>query len=106
MNLNNLHFYERSNRYGTELGMRVRGYWVQKSTFEQAAKLIEQNQHLLTWEKPLESRDICRHPDWDTWLVSLRHNIGRCVRYFSEDGMLPLWIVNPEKGGPRRYMPK
>ena len=106
MDFGTFNFYERDKGYGRELGLKIRGCWVTKSTFELAAKLIEANQHLLTWEKPLESRDICRHQDWDSWRFSLRHNIGRCVRYFSEEGMLPMWIVNPDKGGPRRYMRK
>lgn len=92
-------------RHGHELGIKIRGYWVRKSTFEVTQKLLEKNLPLLTWEKPLQSRDICCHKDWDSWRVSLRHNIGRCVRHFSEEGMLPLRIVNPDKGGPRRYMP-
>ncbi len=104
MDCESLHFHQRGTN--PELGLKIRGYWVAKTTFELTETLIKQNLHLLTWETPLESRDICRHQDWDSWRVSLRHNIGRCVRHFSEQGTLPLRIVNPNKGGPRRYMRK
>jgi hypothetical protein len=84
----------------------IEGYWVQKSVFELAQKLIDATLHGLSWKKPLKVDDICFHPDWNDWKLGLRIKLGRCLVHFVELGLLPLVIINPGKKGPLRYRRK
>ena len=104
MDCKNLYFYQRGT--APELGLDVHGYWVQKSVFELAQKLIDGALDGLIWKKPLKVNDICFHPDWREWKLGLRIKLGRCLVHFVELGMLPLVIINIGKKGPRRYMHK
>ena len=104
IDLNSIRFSECCASKQAGLGLEIRGYWVQKSVFELAQKLINATFTTLTWNKPLQVKNICADPDWGSWPWGLRFKLGRCLKYFVEEGMLPLTIVNPGKGGPRRYM--
>lgn len=106
IDLNSIGFTESSDPKNQGLGRKIGRYWVSKAVFERAQKLVNDAFATLTWDKPQTVRSICFHPDWASWSWGLRINLGRSLKYFVDQGMLPLTIVNQGKKGPRRYMHK
>ena len=106
MNLQNFHFTQHRTHQTAELGVYLRGYWVTRSVLELAQELASANLPTLPWHKSLQAKQICFHPDWPKWSKTKKENIGRCLRRFHDDGLLPLTLVNPNKKGPRRYQRK
>lgn len=105
MNFSDIKFYERGGSKAPGLGLRLRGYWVHKTHFELAWKLLLAANPALQWQGEQTTVTLCNDPDWQYRKPGVRHKLGRCVRFFAESRMLPLRISNPGKGGPRKYLP-
>lgn len=105
MNFSDIKFYERSGNKAPGLGLRLRGYWVYKIHVELAWKLLLAANPALQWQGEHTTVTLCNDPDWQYRKAGIQHNIGRCIRFFTENGLLPLRISNPGKGGSRKYRP-
>jgi hypothetical protein len=41
---------------------------------------------------------------WLSYRIGVRISLGRCLKYFAHQEMLPIREANPGKKGPRRYI--
>jgi hypothetical protein len=97
-------FYQQSgSKENSEYGLHLKGYWVQKIFFEEAWMQAQLNIPKLKWDKPQTVVAICGDKNWKSRKVGVRIRIGRCLKYFVGEGMLPLCIANPNKKGSRKY---
>jgi len=104
MKFEDIAFYERGGSDKPGLGRHLRGYWVDKKWFEIAWTTASMNFPKLDWAVPQTTETICGEACWKAhWLVD-RFRLGRCVRYFSDEEMLPIQVANPKKKGKRKYV--
>ena len=101
----NINFIKRQGCYGSSEGLNIRGYFVSRSLVElmwaQAAKSLP----TLDWSRKQDVRTV--FGDKDLWLsqrIRVRIDLGRCLKYFVDQHMLPMREANPGKKGPRRYV--
>lgn len=107
MRFEDIDFQERSGSKAPGLGLLLPGnYWVHKSHFDEAWKLIHAANPALDWQGEQIAETLCADPDWKYRKCGIRIKLGRCVKYFVDQGMLPLKVANPGKKGKRKYIRK
>jgi hypothetical protein len=57
------------------------------------------------WSKPQTAKSLYNYPGWNSMKFGMRIAIGRCLRFFVNQGMLPLRVINPNATGTKRYLP-
>lgn len=103
MNLNEIDFYERGDTTSAELGRHVRGYWVAKKFFELAWANALIEIPLLDWSNPQTTETLCGTACWTEYFYD-HTRLGRCMKYFVDEEMLPLRVANPGKKGKRKFI--
>ena len=103
MKFEDIDFYERAGSINHEVGIHLKGRWVPKKNFETVWKGALMEISKLDWTHPQTAETISGVPDWKKLPVGYRISLGRCLKYFVDEGMLPLRIANPEKKGTRKY---
>lgn len=103
MKFEDIAFYERTGSDKPGFGRHLRGYWVDKKWFEVAWTNASVNFHKLDWTKEQTTETICGEACWKTSGLGTHLKLGRCVRYFADEGMLPIRVANPGKKGKKKY---
>jgi hypothetical protein len=106
MNFNDIDFYERGGTCKPVYGLHLYGYWVEKTFFETAWTHALEQLPRLDWKVPQTSETICISTYWQAQQIGDRLRLGRCVKYFVDQGMLPLQVANPGKKGKKKYSRK
>ena len=103
MQFHEIHFYEREG-YG--VGRHVRGCWVGKSSLEimwqHASIAISQ----LNLSEQQTTETLFGKTEWRDVEFKRRLSLGRCLRFFVDNNMLPIKIANEGKKGKRKYLQK
>ena len=104
MKYSDINFTEHSWHYGTSLGFPVRGYWVTKDLFDLMWRKANREIPKLDWSKQQTVVTIFGGKDeWQQLSFGQRIALGRCLKYFADQGMLPIRVANPGKKGTRKY---
>lgn len=89
---------------GTGVGKRLGSPWVFQWIFKRAWAHFSKNIATTDWSKKQTAKLLYNDPeDWGAMKHGVRHAIGRCLRYFVNQGMLPLYVVNPKSKGTKFY---
>ena len=104
MKFADIKFGERGGSRANGLGLLTAGYWVEKEYFELAWTLIRADDPARDWHGKHTTVSLCNDPTWKNRRVGKRIKIGRCVKYFVNEQMVPLSETNKGKGGSRRYI--
>jgi hypothetical protein len=105
MQFSDIKFIERDGPNGSATGLYIAGYWVHKYLFESMWLHAEESLPRLDWSRKQTSADV--FGDRTFWLshrIGERISLGRCLKYFVQQGMLPIREANPGRNGPRRYV--
>lgn len=85
------------------LGCKVRGRWVMQHTLLEAWTLFWRGARALDPKRPKKARALVCASRWDELPRGGRIAMGRCFRYFSEHGVLPITLINPKKTSNLQY---
>lgn len=98
-------FDTRHGPKGSSVGKKLSSHWVFKSVFLASWQRICQGIETADWGKRQTAKSLYNDVTWPKMSVGLRIAIGRCLRYFVDNGMLPLYVVNPQSTGTKFYAP-
>ena len=103
MKFEDIEFYERAGSSDHELGRHVGRFWDPKKNYETVwnGALVEIPK--LDWTPNQTVRTISGVQDWENKRLGYRFSLGRCLKYFVDEEMLPLRIANPGNKGTRNY---
>ena len=79
------------------------GYWVEQQMFEVAWFQAIESIDLLAPGKRYSAEDVCNPALWGRLWRSEAIMLGRCLKYFVVNGLLPLIEANAGKRGKRMY---
>lgn len=79
------------------------GYWVEQQMFEVAWFQAIESIDLLVPGKRYSAEDVCNPALWGRLWRSEAIMLGRCLKYFVVNGLLPLIEANAGKRGKRMY---
>ena len=107
MKFEDITFSQRSRSGKSGLGLVLPGgYWVLKIVFEVAWSAVRPRWSTLDWRVPQTAETLCSDQIWKPRTCGERIALGRCVKYFVTQEMLPLRVANPNKKGKRKYVRK
>lgn len=91
---------------GIAVGKRLGLPWVLQWIFKKAWAHFCENIATVDWSKKQTAKSLFNDPDiWADMKHGIRQAFGRCLRYFVENGMLPLYVINPNSTGTKYYAP-
>lgn len=105
--IHDIKFDKHGGKFGNQLGLYMPGhYWVPKAEIELAWDIA--NAHLpdIDWTKRVYSETIFTTDIWEEFKKPTKLMLGRCLKYFSVHGMLPIEVANPGKKGKIFYKQK
>ena len=83
------------------------GYWVPKRYFELMWESALKQLPILDWSKDQTAETLFGGKErWLSHKVGGRIALGRCLKYFADNEMLPIKVANPKKKGKRKYTRK
>jgi hypothetical protein len=103
MQFSDIKFDERNGSGAFGLGLTIRGVWVYKSTFELAWRQSNAVWPTLDPQGEYDAEILNDAELWPDYRIGKRLALGRCIKYFVDHGMLPLYISNSGKKGKRKY---
>jgi hypothetical protein len=97
--------YERSmSKKGLAIGKRLGRPWVFQWIFNAAWKHFSAAIANADWRVKQCSKSLFGDAaEWGDFKFGIRQAFGRCLRYFVDQGMLPLRLVNPNATGTKFY---
>lgn len=105
--VDDIRFIEHGGLRGKQTGIFMPGhYWVPKDEIILAWEIANANLPELDWVEKASSETILNPEIWRQFSNSMKFRLGRCLKYFSEHGMLPIVVANPDKKGKRFYKRK
>ncbi len=108
MKFSDIKFTEHGGRYGSALGLFAPGgYFVCKRTAELMWQNANEELPKLNWSEEQTAETIFGGKNrWLSYKVGGRIALGRCLKYFADNDMLPIRVSNPKKKGKRKYRHK
>ena len=107
MQFSDIKFLEHNWRYESSVGLYIRGYWVPKSLIDLMWASAVESLPTLDWSRKQGVVTIFGNKkNWVSLSIGVRIALGRCLKYFVAQGMLPISEANPGKKGPRKYVRK
>lgn len=90
---------------GTVVGLQLGPHFVFKWIFLEAWNHISANIATANRSKFYKTESLFNDADvWAGFEIPIRIAIGRCLKYFVDNNMLPLFCVNPHATGAKLYM--
>lgn len=99
----NIPFKPRARSNSPYPGLSLGGHWVEQGYFELAWRLVCAHFSRVDWSRKQTAESLCNDPDWKDRRRGDRLKLGRCIKYFADNGMLPIWVCNPGKSGKLKY---
>lgn len=97
-------YEKRSGPNGPMVGKYLGRPWVFKWIFEKAWARMCAEIVTADWNKKQTTKSLYNDPDsWLDWKFGVRQAFGRCLRYFVDNKMLPLKVLNPLARGTKYY---
>jgi hypothetical protein len=100
MEFNDIEFYEHE-KYG--IGRHLRGRWVGKTTLELMWRHASASMHKVDWSELQTTESLYGNAEWRDVKFGRRYSLGRCLRFFADEGVLPITLANKGKKGKRKY---
>ena len=101
---NAIHYETFNGPSGTRIGKRLGLPLVFEWIFKKAWAHFSKNIATADWSKKQTAKLLYDDPeDWGSMKHGVRHAIGRCLRHFVTQEMLPLYVVNPRSKGTKFY---
>lgn len=89
---------------GKQLGLYMPGhYWVPKAEIELVWNMANAYLPEIDWTKRVCTETFFTTEIWKQFKKPIRFMLGRCLKYFSVHGILPIEVSNPDKSGKRYY---
>ena len=105
MEFEDIEYEERMGRYGPYFGLYMPGrYWVGKKYIEAAWIQVNQGLPLPGCRDKHTARMMCGDEFWLKYEFPEQLKLGRCVKFYVVNEMLPLRLANKGKGGSRQYI--
>lgn len=79
------------------------GYWLGKKTFEMAWKQVNKGLPAAGGTAKHTARSMCGENFWLDHTFGQQIGFGRCIKYYADQGLLPLTETNKRKKGSRQY---
>lgn len=99
-----IQFDERNGKHGKQLGIYMRGgFWVPKGDVLMAWKNAAAHYPLVDWGLKVCAATFFDYDEWKAFPFGKQLALGRCIRFFSDQEMLPIEVANPGKKGKRFY---
>lgn len=98
-------FETRTGQKGPIVGLQIGRHWVFRAQAEWTLRLARESIPMRDFLKPLKVQEILDDPLWRTRKFGTRIAIGRCLKLFVGRNLIPLRESNPDKKGPRKYVP-
>lgn len=73
------------------------------SIFVQSWEQFQQSLETADWSKKHTAKTLFDSPNWERMTFGSRIAIGRVLRFFVDNGWLPLRVANPKSSGTKRY---
>ena len=80
------------------------GYWVPKADFVLGWNQVRNGLPPVGSTCAYTTKEMCDDEFWQSIKIGKKLAIGRCVRFFVTNKMLPLKLTNPKKRGSRKYV--
>jgi hypothetical protein len=109
MEFKEIKFEMHMSRYWHELALLLSGkYWVPKSDVLLAWNHFSKAGLPEDYRTQVDAQILFGEPEavWKAMKVGKRIALGRCLKYFVDNGMLPLRLANPGKKGKKKYVRK
>lgn len=90
---------------GSSVGKRLGCAWVFRHIFQATWDRICNSSATADWSKHQTAKSLYDDPNWCSLGFGHRIAIGRCLRHFVNNGMLPLQVINPQSTGTKYYSP-
>lgn len=103
MKFEEIDFYKREG-YG--IGHHARGCWVGKKTFEIMWERASVSVHQVDWSELQTAETLYGKNEWRDVKFGRRFTLGRCLRFFEDNDILPIETANKGKKGKRKYRRK
>lgn len=103
-NLEDISFEERGSKRGTVKGIVMpSGVWVAQEILELALQNAKSRLQDIDWRKKVCSATFFDPAEWKHFRFGKQLALGRCIKFFSVNGILPIEVANPDKKGKRFY---
>lgn len=90
---------------GAEEGIEMPGgYWVSRVLLADAFRMFWRCASNLKATRKHTAKQMCSDPGWEDRPRGQRLAIGRCIKYFEVNQILPITLANAGKRGTRRYL--
>lgn len=103
MKFKDIKFHNRNESGEPDFGRYLHGYWVPKSDFERMWRAAIVELPKLDWSKLQCAETLYGTERWLAHKVGKRIALGRCLKFFADNNMLPIQVANRRKGGKRKY---
>ncbi|MBK9440752.1 MAG: hypothetical protein IPN53_05295 [Comamonadaceae bacterium] len=90
-------------KYGPCEGKRLGWHWIFKSLFDKCWTQFQASLQTVDWTKKQTAQSLFNAPNWQSMKFGMRIAIGRVLRYFVDNGWLPLVVLNPKATGTKHY---
>lgn len=102
-----INFIEHGGIHGKQLGIFMPGlYWVPKDEVLLSWEIANATLHEIDWTKKVCTETILSPEIWRQFATSMKYRLGRCLKFFSDQELLPIDVANPGKKGKRFYKKK
>jgi hypothetical protein len=84
-------------------GKRLGWHWIYKALFVKGWTQFKASIATVDWSKKQTAQSLFNVPNWRNMKFGTRIAIGRVLRYFVDNGWLPLVVLNPKATGTKYY---
>lgn len=84
-------------------GKRLGWHWIYRTLFTKCWDNFQASLERVDWTKKQTAQSLYNVPDWRNMKFGTRIAIGRVLRYFVDNGWLPLVVLNPNASGTKHY---
>ena len=104
MTFEDIPFRDRPGTMGQTTGILLGGHWILRWQVEFAWRQLLLNLPSMNLSVQRTTKFLLQDDSWASRKIGVRIGLGRCVRYFVVNRMIPLRLANPGKKGPRKYL--
>jgi hypothetical protein len=94
---------DRPSRCGHGRGRYLGIPWVFKWIFQETWDQACANLALVDWSQKQCTKTLFDPEKWAKLSCGVQQACGRCLRYFADNGMLPIYVMNPTASGTKYY---
>lgn len=105
--LTKFQLYEHGGKFGCQIGMFMPGgFWVPKCDIVMAWRNAKVRFESIAWTQKVGADAFFEKQEWKEFPFGKKLALGRCIKFFCVEGLLPIEVANPGKKGRRYYTKK